>query len=134
MDSIDIPSTACSSETLSPASIHPSSSPKTVDSGYDTENNESPEFVLKESHELQDSKVFIQPLGKVTSGSNFEQEIIRAEDEKLEDNFDTVMALTTSESNDGELKALSDKTPYRDSAYFSDYDAGKDKESEEGHQ
>uniref|UniRef100_A0A673JKX3 non-specific serine/threonine protein kinase n=1 Tax=Sinocyclocheilus rhinocerous TaxID=307959 RepID=A0A673JKX3_9TELE len=100
MDSIDIPSTACSSETLSPASIHPSSSPKTVDSGYDTENNESPEFVLKEPHELQDSKVFIQPLGKVTSGSNF-------------------------------LKALSDKTPYRDSAYFSDYDAGKDKESEE---
>uniref|UniRef100_A0A672KXY3 non-specific serine/threonine protein kinase n=1 Tax=Sinocyclocheilus grahami TaxID=75366 RepID=A0A672KXY3_SINGR len=105
MDSIDIPSTACSSETLSPASIHPSSSPKTVDSGYDTENNESPEFVQKEPHE--------------------------AKDEKLEDNVDTVMALTTSESNDGELKALSDKTPYRDSAYFSDYDAGKDKESEE---
>uniref|UniRef100_A0A671N5Q9 non-specific serine/threonine protein kinase n=1 Tax=Sinocyclocheilus anshuiensis TaxID=1608454 RepID=A0A671N5Q9_9TELE len=131
MDSIDIPSTACSSETLSPASIHPSSSPKTVDSGYDTENNESPEFVQKEPHELQDSKVFIQPLGKVISGSNFEQEIIRAEDEKLEDNVDTVMALTTSESNDGALKALSDKTPYRDSAYFSDYDAGKDKESEE---
>uniref|UniRef100_A0A671N5R2 non-specific serine/threonine protein kinase n=1 Tax=Sinocyclocheilus anshuiensis TaxID=1608454 RepID=A0A671N5R2_9TELE len=96
MDSIDIPSTACSSETLSPASIHPSSSPKTVDSGYDTENNESPEFVQKEPHE--------------------------AEDEKLEDNVDTVMALTTSESNDGALKALSDKTPYRDSAYFSDYD------------
>ncbi|ROI81962.1 Serine/threonine-protein kinase LMTK1 [Anabarilius grahami] len=134
MDSIDIPSTACSSETLSPASIHPSSSPKTVDSGYDTENNESPEFVLKEPHELQDSKAFIQPLGKVTSGTNFvseEQEIKRVEDEKLEDNVNTIMALTTSESNDGELKALSDKTPYRDSAYFSDYDAGKDKESEE---
>lgn len=133
MDSIDIPSTACSSETLSPASIHPSSSPKTVDSGYDTENNESPEFVLKEPHELQDSKAFIQPLGKITSGTNVseEQEIKRAEDEKLEDNVNTVMALTTSESNDGELKALSDKTPYRDSAYFSDYDAGKDKESEE---
>ncbi|KAI2658313.1 Serine/threonine-protein kinase LMTK1 [Labeo rohita] len=124
MDSIDIPSTACSSETLSPASIHPSSSPKTVDSGYDTENNESPEFVLKEP----------QPLGKVTSGSNFvneEQEIKREGNEKIEDNVDTVMALTTSESSDGELKALSDKTPYRDSAYFSDYDAGKDKESEE---
>ncbi|XP_051771559.1 serine/threonine-protein kinase LMTK1 isoform X4 [Ctenopharyngodon idella] len=133
MDSIDIPSTACSSETLSPASIHPSSSPKTVDSGYDTENNESPEFVLKEPHELQDSKAFIQPLGKITSGTNVseEQEIKRAEDEKLEDNVNTVMALTTSESNDGELKALSEKTPYRDSAYFSDYDAGKDKESEE---
>jgi len=134
MDSIDIPSTACSSETLSPASIHPSSSPKTVDSGYDTENNESPEFVLKEPHELQDSKACIQPLGKVTSATIFvseEEEIERAEDEKLEDNLDTVMAFTTSESNDGELKALSDKTPYRDSAYFSDYDAGKDKESEE---
>uniref|UniRef100_A0A8C2QBC3 non-specific serine/threonine protein kinase n=1 Tax=Cyprinus carpio TaxID=7962 RepID=A0A8C2QBC3_CYPCA len=85
MDSIDIPSTACSCETLNPAFIHPSSSPKTVDSGYDTENNESPEFVQKEPHEL----------------------------------------------NDGELKALSDKTPYKDSAYFSDYDVGKDKESEE---
>ncbi|KAG1955157.1 serine/threonine-protein kinase LMTK1 [Pimephales promelas] len=134
MDSIDIPSTACSSETLSPASIHPSSSPKTVDSGYDTENNESPEFVLKEPHELQDSKACIQPLGKVTSATIFvseEEEIERAEDEKLEDNLDTVMAFTTSESNDGELKALSDKTPYRDSAYFSDYDGGKDKESEE---
>ncbi|XP_067286538.1 serine/threonine-protein kinase LMTK1 isoform X3 [Pseudorasbora parva] len=133
MDSIDIPSTACSIETLSPASIHPSSSPKAVDSGYDTENNESPEFVLKEPHELQDSKPF-QPLGKVTAGTNFvseKQEIKRAEDEKLVDNIDTVMALTRSESNDGELKALSDKTPYRDSAYFSDYDAGKDKESEE---
>ncbi|XP_056324884.1 serine/threonine-protein kinase LMTK1 isoform X2 [Danio aesculapii] len=134
MDSIDIPSTACSSETLSPASIHPSSSPKTVDSGYDTENNESPEFVLKEPHEVQDSKTFIQPLGKVTSGTNFvseDQEIKTTKCEKLEGDFYTAVALTASESSDGELKALSDKTPYRDSAYFSDYDAGKDKESEE---
>lgn len=134
MDSIDIPSTACSSETLSPASIHPSSSPKTVDSGYDTENNESPEFVLKEPHEVQDSKTFIQPLGKVTSETSFvseDQEIKTTECEKLEGNFYTAVALTASESSDGELKALSDKTPYRDSAYFSDYDAGKDKESEE---
>ncbi|XP_057214802.1 serine/threonine-protein kinase LMTK1 isoform X2 [Triplophysa rosa] len=132
MDSIDIPSTACSSEILSPASIHPSSSPKTVDSGYDTENNESPEFVLKEPHEPQDSKALIQPLVKVTPGTTFvskEQEIDSAEAEQID--VDIEIPLTKSESSDGELKALSDKTPYRDSAYFSDYDAGKDKESEE---
>ncbi|XP_065118950.2 serine/threonine-protein kinase LMTK1 isoform X1 [Paramisgurnus dabryanus] len=134
IDSINIPSTVCSSETLSPALIHPSSSPKTVDSGYDTENNESPEFVLKEPHELQDSKALIQPLGKVTSGTTFvskELEIESAQAEQLVEDADIVIALTTSESSDGELNALSEKTPYRDSAYFSDYDAGKDKESEE---
>ncbi|XP_051959140.1 serine/threonine-protein kinase LMTK1 isoform X1 [Xyrauchen texanus] len=134
MDSIDIPSTACSSETLSPASIHPSSSPKTVDSGYDTENHESPEFVPKEPHEIQDAKAFNEPLGKVTSGTNFvseEQQVKSAEAEQIDHNVDTVMALTASESSDGEFNALSDKTPYRDSAYFSDNDAGKDKESEE---
>ncbi|XP_051968713.1 serine/threonine-protein kinase LMTK1-like isoform X3 [Xyrauchen texanus] len=134
MDSIDIPSTACSSETLSPASVHPSSSPKTVDSGYDTENNESPEFVPKEPHEIKNTKAFIQPSGKVTSGTNFiskEQEAEWANAEQIEQNVDSVMVLTTSESSDGELKALSDKTPYRDSAYFSDYDVGKEKESEE---
>lgn len=132
MDSIDIPSTAFSSETLSPASIHPSSSPKTVDSGYDTENNESPEFVLKEPHELQDSKALIQPLVKVTSETTFVSEKQEIEIEEAEQmDVDVEIPLTTSESSDGELKALSDKTPYRDSAYFSDYDAGKDKESEE---
>lgn len=130
MDSIDIPSTACSSEALSPASIHPSSSPKTVDSGYDTENNESPEFVLKEPHELQDSKALIQPLVKVTSGTTFVNKEQEIEAEKIVD-VEIEIPLSTSESSDGELKALSDKTPYRDSAYFSDYDAGKDKESEE---
>ncbi|KAI4801201.1 hypothetical protein KUCAC02_000126 [Chaenocephalus aceratus] len=71
MDSMDLPSAAGSCEGFSPASSHPSSSPKAMDSGYDTENNESPEFVLKEPHEPRE-----QP----------------------------------------------DKTPYRDSAYFSDYE------------
>ncbi|TRY60708.1 hypothetical protein DNTS_013997 [Danionella cerebrum] len=131
MDSIDIPSTACSSETLSPASTHPSCSPKTVDSGYDTENNESPEFVLKEHHELQDSKAYVQPLGKITSEISFDSKGQEFEmNDELDVNMDAPIAVET-ECSGGELKALSDKTPYRDSAYFSDYDAGKDKESEE---
>uniref|UniRef100_A0A8B9J5D2 non-specific serine/threonine protein kinase n=1 Tax=Astyanax mexicanus TaxID=7994 RepID=A0A8B9J5D2_ASTMX len=108
MDSIDIPSTAGSSETLSPTSLHPSNSPRAMDSGYDTENNESPEFVLKEPHEPQEANAFIKP----------EEE-------------EEAVALTGSQSTDEGLTALSEKTPYRDSAYFSDCDAGKGKESEE---
>uniref|UniRef100_A0A3Q3VZ78 non-specific serine/threonine protein kinase n=1 Tax=Mola mola TaxID=94237 RepID=A0A3Q3VZ78_MOLML len=67
MDSMDLPSAAGSCEGFSPVSSHPSSSPKAMDSGYDTENNESPEFVPKDED-------------------------------------------------------LASETPYRDSAYFSDYE------------
>uniref|UniRef100_A0A667YDE4 non-specific serine/threonine protein kinase n=1 Tax=Myripristis murdjan TaxID=586833 RepID=A0A667YDE4_9TELE len=74
MDSMDLPSAAGSSEGFSPASSHPSNSPKAMDSGYDTENNESPD--LEEEEE---------------------------EEEEV-------------------LLPLSDKNPYRDSAYFSDYE------------
>ncbi|MCI4384497.1 hypothetical protein PGIGA_G00039340 [Pangasianodon gigas] len=134
MDSIDLPSTAGSSETLSPTSLHPSNSPRAVDSGYDTENNESPEFVLKEPHEPQDTKTFIQPLGmsvpdsspikeaKEGDGSDTQQEDVEDVEEGV--------AMKTSQST-GRLTVLSEKTPYRDSAYFSDTDAGKEKESDE---
>uniref|UniRef100_A0A4W5MB74 non-specific serine/threonine protein kinase n=1 Tax=Hucho hucho TaxID=62062 RepID=A0A4W5MB74_9TELE len=97
MDSMDLmPSAAGSTaEPFSPASSssHPSSSsPKAMDSGYDTENNESPEFVPKEPHsEPRDPKTFTQPLGE--------------------------SVLDTKE-----LAPLSEKNPYRDSAYFSDYE------------
>ncbi|XP_066519541.1 serine/threonine-protein kinase LMTK1 isoform X2 [Hoplias malabaricus] len=135
MDSIDIPSTAGSSETLSPTSLHPSSSPKAMDSGYDTENNESPEFVPKEPHEPQDSKAFIQPLGMsvsdlcpVTELKEQDEEIVEPQQQ---DDVEVAVALTTSQSTDEELTALSEKTPYRDSAYFSDYEAGREKDSEE---
>uniref|UniRef100_A0A4W4DS16 non-specific serine/threonine protein kinase n=1 Tax=Electrophorus electricus TaxID=8005 RepID=A0A4W4DS16_ELEEL len=104
MESIDLPSTVSSSETFSPASIHPSSSSRAMDSGYDTENNESPEFVPKEPHEPQDAKAFIKP---------------------LEASISDPLPLTEG------LTALSEKTPYRDSAYFSDCDTAKEKESEE---
>uniref|UniRef100_A0A8C4T6K6 non-specific serine/threonine protein kinase n=1 Tax=Erpetoichthys calabaricus TaxID=27687 RepID=A0A8C4T6K6_ERPCA len=87
MESLDMPS-ICSGEVFSPTNFHSTSQPKALDSGYDTENNESPEFVLKEPHEPRDSESFTQPLGKSAV----------------------------------KLRGLTDKNPYRDSAYFSDYD------------
>ncbi|XP_076855512.1 serine/threonine-protein kinase LMTK1 isoform X2 [Brachyhypopomus gauderio] len=129
MDSIDLPSTVGSSETLSPASVHPSSSPRAMDSGYDTENNESPEFVPKEPHESQDAKAFIKPLEvplsdppSLTEARDQDGAIVVPPQEDIE----VSVALTTSQNNDMGLTALSDKTPYRDSAYFSDCETGKD--------
>uniref|UniRef100_A0A8D3AJZ4 non-specific serine/threonine protein kinase n=1 Tax=Scophthalmus maximus TaxID=52904 RepID=A0A8D3AJZ4_SCOMX len=97
MDSMDLPSAAGSCEGFSPASSHPSSSPKAMDSGYDTENNESPEFVPKEPHEPRE-----QPLAK-----------------------------PTLDTSDHIFSPLSDKTPYRDSAYFSDYENERQSREEE---
>lgn len=134
MDSIDLPSTAGSSETLSPTSLHPSNSPRTVDSGYDTENNESPEFVLKEPHEPQDTKTFIQPLGMPVADSNSTMEAKEEDaDDTQQENVEYVeeeITMKTSQSTE-KLTVLSDQTPYRDSAYFSDTDSGKEKESVE---
>uniref|UniRef100_A0A667YWM2 non-specific serine/threonine protein kinase n=1 Tax=Myripristis murdjan TaxID=586833 RepID=A0A667YWM2_9TELE len=93
MDSMDLPSAAGSSEGFSPASSHPSNSPKAMDSGYDTENNESPEFIPKEPHEPQSEPSLCEDL-----------------------------ALVDSQTGDQVLLPLSDKNPYRDSAYFSDYE------------
>ncbi|XP_047015556.2 serine/threonine-protein kinase LMTK1 isoform X2 [Ictalurus punctatus] len=134
MDSIDLPSTAGSSETLSPTSLHPSNSPKAVDSGYDTENNESPEFVLKEPHEPQDTKTFIQPLGMSVADSSPVMEAKQGDgadtpQEYMED-VEEVVTIKTSQSTE-RLTVLSEETPYRDSAYFSDTDAGKEKDSDE---
>lgn len=130
MDSIDLPSTAGSSETLSPTSFHPSNSPRAVDSGYDTENNESPEFVLKEPHEPQDTKTFIQPLGMSVTDSNPIMEAKEGEGADTQQENVEEEVIKTSQSTEW-LTVLSDKTPYRDSAYFSDTDAGKEKESDE---
>ncbi|XP_040923102.1 serine/threonine-protein kinase LMTK1 isoform X5 [Toxotes jaculatrix] len=122
MDSMDLPSAAGSCEGFSPASSHPSSSPKAMDSGYDTENNESPEFVPKEPHEPRE-----QPLGKPTIDTSLE------EDEGLEEHGVEAKAVSTkgepslgedsaSQTGDHIFLPLSDETPYRDSAYFSDYE------------
>ncbi|XP_063338522.1 serine/threonine-protein kinase LMTK1 isoform X1 [Pelmatolapia mariae] len=128
MDSMDLPSAAGSCEGSSPASSHPSSSPKAMDSGYDTENNESPEFVPKEPHEPRE-----QPLGKPALDASLEEEEVLEEEgievkvvpTEGESSMGEDLALETSQADDQILLPLSDKTPYRDSAYFSDYENEK---------
>lgn len=119
MDSMDLPSGSC--EGFSPASSHPSSSPKAMDSGYDTENNESPEFVPKEPHESRE-----QPLGSHLNTSLEEVEIVvqECEIEATEEETTTGedLILEVSQKGDETLLPLSENTPYRDSAYFSDYE------------
>ncbi|XP_047564711.1 serine/threonine-protein kinase LMTK1 [Lutra lutra] len=101
VDSLDIPSSATDGggcEVFSPSVIGtPGGQPRALDSGYDTENYESPEFVLKEAHEPCDPEVFGE---LVSEGESPGPE----------------MQLSTS------LGGLSEKNPYRDSAYFSDLD------------
>uniref|UniRef100_A0A8D2LQH3 non-specific serine/threonine protein kinase n=1 Tax=Varanus komodoensis TaxID=61221 RepID=A0A8D2LQH3_VARKO len=115
LESLDIPSTTSSCEAFSPTAYIPSSQPKALDSGYDTENYESPEFVLKEPHEPREPEAFAQ-LGKAQ-----------------EDREDQAKELSRSDSFSADLQGLDEKNPYRDSAYFSDYDAeGGAREDGEG--
>ncbi|XP_072299351.1 serine/threonine-protein kinase LMTK1 isoform X2 [Eucyclogobius newberryi] len=70
--------------------------PKSLDSGYDTENHESPKFQFKDDPSLHSGEDFVLQMG-------LDQEL-------------------SSITSDIQLKALSDKNSYRDSAYFSDYE------------
>ncbi|XP_054833475.1 serine/threonine-protein kinase LMTK1 [Eublepharis macularius] len=124
LDSLDVPSTTSSCEAFSPTAYVSSSQPKALDSGYDTENYESPEFVLKEPHESREPENFAQ-LGKMQ-----------------EDREDSTKELSLSSSFSAELQGLDEKNPYRDSAYFSDYDTEggtredgeEDSDGSEGHE
>ncbi|KAF7203691.1 serine/threonine-protein kinase LMTK1 isoform X1 [Nothobranchius furzeri] len=131
MDSMDFLSAAGSCEGLSPASSHPSSSPKAMDSGYDTENNESPEFVQKESHDSR-----LQPQGKPTLDASLEEDEEEHEDDVVPSDGEALvgedLGLGNSETGDQILLPLSDKTPYRDSAYFSDYENERQNRDNEG--
>uniref|UniRef100_A0A3Q2ZI50 non-specific serine/threonine protein kinase n=1 Tax=Kryptolebias marmoratus TaxID=37003 RepID=A0A3Q2ZI50_KRYMA len=125
MDSMDLPSAAGSCEGLSPASSHPSSSPRAMDSGYDTENNESPEFVPKESHESRP-----QPQGKPALDASLEEDkMVPSEGEP---SMGEDSALENFQTGEHVLLPLSDKTPYRDSAYFSDYENERQSRDDEG--
>ncbi|KAM8992321.1 serine/threonine-protein kinase LMTK1 isoform 4-T4 [Ara ararauna] len=125
LESLDIPSTGSSCEVCSPtAAFAPAGQAKALDSGYDTENNESPEFVLKEPHEPREPEPFSQ-LGKAAPG------LPGGEGEGLAP--ETRLPTTVG----AELHSLAEKNPYRDSAYFSDYDAEaergtKDEEDSDG--
>ncbi|KAI3359199.1 hypothetical protein L3Q82_002716 [Scortum barcoo] len=82
--------------------------PKSLDSGYDTENNESPEFIFKE---LGDPRG-----GEMSPRLGGEPELV------LQVGLGQGVCTSTSTS-ELQLKGLTEKNPYRDSAYFSDYDA-----------
>ncbi|XP_057569848.1 serine/threonine-protein kinase LMTK1 [Hippopotamus amphibius kiboko] len=100
LDSLDIPSSASDGgcEVFSPSAVGtPGGQPRALDSGYDTENYESPEFVLKEAHEPCEPAAFGEPASEGESPG-------------------PETRLSTS------LGGLSEKNPYRDSAYFSDLD------------
>ncbi|OWK14459.1 hypothetical protein Celaphus_00001535 [Cervus elaphus hippelaphus] len=100
LDSLDIPSSASDGgcEVFSPSAVStPGGQLRALDSGYDTENYESPEFILKEAHEPCEPEAF----GELASEGESPGPETR---------------LSAS------LGGLSEKNPYRDSAYFSDLD------------
>ncbi|XP_026180362.1 serine/threonine-protein kinase LMTK1 isoform X1 [Mastacembelus armatus] len=90
--------------------------PKSLDSGYDTENNESPEFIFKE---LGDSRG-----AERSPRLGGEPELV------LQVGLGQGLC-TSASTSDLQLKSLTDKNPYRDSAYFSDYDAENEKSPQE---
>lgn len=107
--SSSIPSTSDpSDQAFSPDPYNNAVLPKSLDSGYDTENNESPEFIFKE---------LADPRGGERSP-------------RMDGDLGLVLqvglgqALCTSTStSEPQIKSLADETLYRDSDYFSDYDA-----------
>ncbi|XP_075696064.1 serine/threonine-protein kinase LMTK3 isoform X3 [Rhinoderma darwinii] len=119
VDSLDIPSNTSSSEVCSPASHFSSPGQKFGDSGYETENTFSPEFIFKEVKEeetdLKDLKLPLTPISESTS------------DLTLTEDFSEPQATPVEE--DSSLRTLNLTTPHRDSAYFSDYDNEPDKQN-----
>ncbi|XP_063817165.1 LOW QUALITY PROTEIN: serine/threonine-protein kinase LMTK1 [Pseudophryne corroboree] len=103
LDSLDMPSTASSCDAFSLGTYTPCVQHKALDSGYDTENYESPEFVLKEPQDNRETEVYYQ---------------LNQSQEKTLDPGEMPMSRSVS----SDLQSLDAKNPYRDSAYFSDYD------------
>ncbi|KAM4663279.1 serine/threonine-protein kinase LMTK1 isoform 2-T2 [Discoglossus pictus] len=113
LDSLDMPSTASSCDAFILGAYTPCAQHKALDSGYDTENYESPEFVLKEPQENTESYYQLS--------QNSENGLGPGE-------------MSMSRSVSSELQGLDAKNPYRDSAYFSDYDSFTREEEEEAGQ
>ncbi|XP_069055842.1 serine/threonine-protein kinase LMTK1 isoform X1 [Pleurodeles waltl] len=114
LESLDIPSVASSCDACSPVVYNLCNQPRALDSGYDTENYESPEFVLKEPHETREPDA----AGEVTKSSS---------NSTLADVDGPASDMHMSSSFSSELHVLDEKNPYRDSAYFSDFDADTDR-------
>ncbi|KAM8927748.1 serine/threonine-protein kinase LMTK3 [Pelodytes ibericus] len=111
VDSLDIPSNTSSSDVCSPSSHFSSPGQKFGDSGYETENTFSPEFIFKEIREddagPKDLKLPLTPISESTSDLTLTEDSSEAQATPMED---------------GSLRTLNVGTPHRDSAYFSDYD------------
>lgn len=118
-DTINIASSCSPCEAFSPDSYQTPIQPKSLDSGYDTENNESPEFILKD---LEGNPALS------TSVESDESDMVLQMD--LDEDVN-VMLLHPSSSH-LPLISLSERNQYRDSAYFSDYDMENDKSPCEG--
>ncbi|XP_074512619.1 serine/threonine-protein kinase LMTK1 isoform X1 [Sebastes fasciatus] len=116
VDTLNLSSSMASNsdQAFSPDPFNTPVLPKSLDSGYDTENNESPEFFFKE---LGDPRGGERSLGG-------EPELV------LQVGLGQGVCTSTSTS-ELQLKGLTDKNPYRDSAYFSDYDAENERSPQE---
>lgn len=110
----DLASSGSPSEAFIPDGYHMSIPPKSLDSGYDTENNESPEFIMKDLE------------GKPVLSTSVESECEMVLQMDLEEDVSGAVLTPTCNSN-LELTSLGNGNQYRDSAYFSDYDAENDK-------
>ncbi|TMS15682.1 Serine/threonine-protein kinase LMTK1 [Larimichthys crocea] len=110
VDTLNLSSSMTSTcdQAFSPDPFNTTVLPKSLDSGYDTENNESPEFIFKE---LGDPRG-----GERSPRLGGEPELV------LQVGLGQGIC-TSSSTSEVQLKGLTDKNPYRDSAYFSDYDA-----------
>uniref|UniRef100_A0A667W8H8 non-specific serine/threonine protein kinase n=1 Tax=Myripristis murdjan TaxID=586833 RepID=A0A667W8H8_9TELE len=117
VDTLNLSSSVASpcDQAFSPDAFNTPILPKSLDSGYDTENNESPEFIFKELGDPRDEG---------SPGIRAEPELV------LQLDLDEGVC-TSSSTTDLQLKGLAAKNPYRDSAYFSDYDAENEKSPQE---
>ncbi|KAM9745799.1 serine/threonine-protein kinase LMTK1 isoform 1-T1 [Menidia menidia] len=116
VDTINLSSAASScDQAFSPDTFNTPILPKSLDSGYDTENNESPEFLFKE---LGD------PLSERSPRLGGEPEIV------LQMGLGQGICTSTM-ATEHHVKGLADKKTYRDSAYFSDYDAENERSPQE---
>ncbi|XP_029440304.1 serine/threonine-protein kinase LMTK3 [Rhinatrema bivittatum] len=121
VDSLDIPSNASSSDIWSPASHYSSPGQKFGDSGYETENTFSPEFIFKDVDEAETrlAKLPLTPISESTSDLTLTEDLSEAQ---------------MTPGDEGCLRALVPGTPHRDSAYFSDYDNETEKHWSEASQ
>ncbi|XP_030050821.1 serine/threonine-protein kinase LMTK3 [Microcaecilia unicolor] len=121
VDSLDIPSNASSSDVWSPASHYSSPGQKFGDSGYETENTFSPEFIFKDIDETEArlAKLPLTPISESTSDLTLTEDLSEAQ---------------TTPADEGYLRPLVPGTPHRDSAYFSDGDNETDKHWSESSQ